>query len=164
MSRRVTLRTALSLEVARQRLIAAIDPPLALWGSRPVRGSVSLTTAGLTRRSPLNNAFQSRMSLVFEPEDERTGEGTILHGVSDIGLFGRLVLILAATGLPAAGLALALERGFGSPVPWLVVGLGLTGVGLVYAIGRSLAQGDHDVLAGFLIRTLDARLVATPED
>lgn len=164
MSRRVILKTALSPDVARQRLRAAIDPPLAVWGSRPVRGSVGALTAGLTRQSRLNNAFRTRMGLVFEPQDERDGAGLILHGVSDIGLFGRLVLIVAATVLPAAGLMLALERGFGSPVPWLVMGGGLAGVGLVYGVGRALAQDDHDVLVRFLIQTLDARIVPTTHD
>lgn len=157
----VTLRTDLSLEQTRARLKAAIDHPLNPRRRRPVFGTVRPFTAGLYQRRGFHNPFQTRLGLIFEPEDERSGDGVILHGVSDIGLFARLLLALMTGMIVIVALVARHEKGADGPV-WLVSGGMALGVGMVYAVGRSLAQAEHDFLVGFLVRTLDARPIAPP--
>lgn len=165
MSRRlVTLRTDLSLDQARDRLRAAIDHSLNVTGRRPVRGRVGRMTASLFQARRINNAFQTRLGLVLEPEDERRGDGLILHGVSDIGAGGRMMLILMTMMLVGVAITIRHEQGAGSLLPWAVAGVGALAVGLVYAVGRGLAQDEHDFLVRFLIETLDARVIETPRD
>ena len=56
------------------------------------------------------------------------------------------------------------ELGAASAIPWLIAGAGAVGVGLIYAVGRAMAAGEHDFLVRFLIQTLDARVIQTPRD
>ena len=163
MTRRVTLKTGLTPEEVRARLRAAVDSPLAMWGTRPVRGTVGEWTAGLSRRPTINNSFQSRLGLVLEPEDERAGRGVILHGAFGISLFGKIVLIFMAVAVLTAALTVHDRQAAGSILPWVVAGVGAMAVGLVYGVGRAVGRGDEDVLVQFLMRTLDARIVGTPK-
>lgn len=167
MTRRlVTLQTTLSLDEARERLRAHVDHPLNLMGRKPLLGRVRRMTAWLYQRRRVHNAFQTHMSLVLEPEDERggDGDGLILHGVSDIGVFARLVLIFMTAVLLVVVLTIRHQQGPDSPVPWAAAAVGALGVGLVYALGRAVAEGEHDFLVRFLIQTLDARVIETPRD
>lgn len=165
MTRRlVTLKTPLSLDEARERLCAHVDHPLNPMGRKPLKGRVRRMTAWLYQRRRVHNAFQTHLSLVLEPEDERDGDGLILHGVSDIGVFARLVLSFMTVVLLMVVLTIRHQQGPDSPVPWAAAAVGALGVGLVYALGRALAQGEHDFLVRFLIQTLDARVIETPRD
>lgn len=162
--RRTTLKTALTPDEVRARLVAAIDPPLSLFGRRPVRGTVGQYTAGLTRRLTYNNAFQTRLSLVIEPEDERAGRGCILHGAFGISLFAKIVLIFTAVAVLTATLATHANPNAGAVMPWVIAGGGLLAIGMVYGVGRAMGQGDEEALIRFLIQTLTAKVVATPHD
>ena len=162
--RTVTLLTPHALDQVRTRLSAAIDHPLNLTGGRPVRGRVGPYTAWLYQRRPINNAFQTVFSLVLEPQDERQGDGVILHGVSDIGAFGRVLLGLMTLMLVGVAITARHELGAASAIPWLIAGAGAFGVGVIYAVGRAMAAGEHDFLVRFLIQTLDARVIQTPRD
>ncbi|MBX3477066.1 MAG: hypothetical protein KF910_05635 [Brevundimonas sp.] len=162
--RRATLICDLDLETARRRLMAAIDSPFDPRGRRPVRGRVGPFTAALYQRRRMHNAFQTRMGLVLEPRDEAEGRGLILHAVSDIGAVGRGLLIGMSALLIGLAVAMRHELGEGSPLPLLAALVGAFGLGLVYAVGRAVAAGEHDFLVRFLIQTLDAREVETPRE
>lgn len=164
MTRRVTLKTGLTPQETRERLRAAIDPPLLIWGRKPVQGSVGQWTAGLSRRLMVHNAFQTRLSLVLEPEDEGAGRGVILHGAFGIGVFAKIVLIFMGAAVLTAALTIHEQQGAASIVPWVVAGGGVVAVGVVYGVGRALGQGDVDFLVQFLVRTLNARVIATLHD
>ena len=165
MTRRVTLKTPLDPQEVRGRLRAAVDPPWALFGSRPARGTVGQWTAGLSLRQRLvHNTFQTRLGLVMEPEDERAGRGVILHGAFGIGLFARIALIFMAAAVMVATLGVLETQGPDSIVPWIVAGVGVMAVGVVYGVGRAVARGQEDDLIRFVTRTLDARVIETPRD
>lgn len=161
MSNTVTLRTGLAPEQVRQRLTDAIDPPWTIGGKRPVQGRVGDHTASLSRRLTYNNSFQTHLSLVLEPEDEARGRGVILHGSFGLGLFAKLVLFFLADVVLILAVSAGLREGVHPVLPWVVGAGGLAAVGLVYAVGRSMAQGDRDILTRFLVQTLDARVVPT---
>lgn len=162
--RTVTLLTEHSLDQVRARLADAIGRPLKRIGARPVLGRVGPHTAWLYQRRPVHNAFQTVFSLALEPQDARQGDGVILHGVSDIGAFGRLMLGLMTVMLVGVAIAARRELGADSAIPWLIAGAGAFGVGLIYAVGRAMAAAEHDFLVRFLIQTLDARVIPTPRD
>lgn len=162
MRRHVTLSTDLSLDQARIRLRAAIDPPWAILGRRPVMGRVEAATAWLMQRRPMNNAFQTQISLVLEPQDERRGPGLVVHGTSAVSVGGRALLVAMVAMLAALPVVVGGEQGVASPWAWVVTALGALAVGLVYVIGRALAEGEHDFLIRFLVSTLDARVIAEP--
>ena len=159
---RATLHADLPLEAVRARLKAAIDGPFGLRGGKPVFGVVRPHTAGLYRRRRFNNPFRIRMGVVFEPDEERFGDGVTLHCVSTIDHWGRLILTLATMVLMGLAVVVRHETGAGSGLAWGVAAAGALAVGAVYALGRHLSRDEPAFLREFLVRTLDARVVETP--
>lgn len=159
MNRTIALRTRLSLGETRNRLRQVLEQRTS--GPRPV-GRVEDFTARLRWKRVLNHPFRSELVLVLEPEDDERG-GLLIHGVSDITRFGRFLLIGMACILIGLTVTVGTEAGARSVLPWALLVVGALGLGVVYAVGRELARGDHDRLVGVLIRTLDARIVATPD-
>ncbi len=157
MRRTVTLNTPLSVEETRHRLGQALERSVS--GPRPV-GRVEAFTARLRWKAGLNNPFRTELALVFEPEDEDR-KGVVLHGVSDVTALGRLLLIGMICMVIGMTVAAGLEAGVASFLPWGLLAAGAASVGAVYVVGREVARSEHDRLIDVLIRTLDARVVAT---
>lgn len=140
-------------EIAR-RLKAAIDPYYSPWGRRPVRGRVGRRGASLYRRTRLHHPFQTRLRLAYG----RGTQGT-LRASADIGGVARAMLTLMTVVLCGVAIAVDVETG-NRTLAWLVAGAGAMGIGLIYAVGRGLAQGEGRWLADFVAETLDGRAMA----
>lgn len=158
MKRTVTLIAPLTLSDVRLRLRAALDKRER--GPRAV-GKVRDATARLRWKSVVNNPFRTEMSLIFEPKADRE-DGVILHGVSDIPDVGRFLLIGMTCMLTGFAVMAGMNAGPVSLLPWGLMIVGAAGIGAVYVVGREVARAEHDLLVGFLSRTLDARIVRTP--
>lgn len=145
-------------EIAR-RLTAAVDPYYSPWGRRPVRGRVGRRAASLYRRRRLHHPFETRLRLLYPS----AGAGAPLRATADIGGLARIMLTLATLVLAGAVIAVDIETG-NRTVAWLAAGVGALGIGLIYAVGRGLAQGDGPWLADFAAEALDGRAepVAAP--
>ena len=156
---RTVLHTDLPLDQVRRRLKAAVDEPGQRLGRSPVQGRIRGHTAGLYQRRALNNPFRIRMGVIFEPDDERDGDGTTLRCASTIDNWGRAVLTLVTAVYCVIVMAIYIETGTREGLTWLAAMGGALGVGVVYALGRHLSRDEPAFLKAFLIETLDAEVV-----
>lgn len=136
----------LSVETCRERLKAATDGPLVLFGPRAMRGIIGADWARLRKNIRWNNSFQTILLLALK--DDRNG--TRLTWRCGASTMARLFIAAWLVGIVTV-LALGLGSGemdllFLGPaaVVMLAVGGGLA------AFGRRMARGEDR----FLLRTV----------
>ncbi len=136
----------LSVETCHERLKAATDGSLVLFGSRPLRGVIGTDWARLRKNIRLNNSFQTEMLLSLEGDRH----GTRLTFRCGAAIVGRLFIAAWLVGTVVV-LALGLGSGamdllFLGPAALVMLAVG----GGMAAFGRRMARGE-DV---FLLRTV----------
>lgn len=150
--------TALSPDACAERLKAAVDNNLSIFGSRPFIGSVSPAGARLRKRIRYRNSFQTVVQVSFESQ-VRGAEVVCRSGMS----FFVYVFLVAWFGFLTLFLLGGVSQADASGGLFLVVPLGMMafGVGLVL-FGRWLARDEHDEAVAFLGRVLQAQASTRP--
>ncbi len=163
MSETVQLHSRFTPDECAQRLGAAIDSQLSLFGSRPVIGRVNSSTLRLRKRIGYGNSFQTFLTASMKPH----GSGTVIDGEFAMSLFTRVFMsiwfaFLAIIGGSAFVVALfSLLAGpsefRGNAWPFLFGPPGMLIFGfLLIRFGRYFAQAEAGFLKDFIRHTLDA--------
>jgi hypothetical protein len=166
-SNRLELSSPYSPNECAARLAAAIDAEprwfsswSAMFGSKPVIGTVSGDSLCLRKRIGYRNSFQSSLTATMRPGQG----GTVISG--EMGMdplvlaflfiwFGLVILIGGSVFLATVGDILSGHR---NSIAGAAIPVGMAGAGFAMVqLGRFLARGEARFLTEFLIQTLDAR-------